>query len=51
MAAGNILLKASIKTTKRKGDKGFPYLKPRELLKKPEGAPLIKTNNRTIEIQ
>lgn len=35
---------------KQQRDKGSPCLKPRELSKKPEGVPLIKTENRTVEI-
>jgi hypothetical protein len=49
--AESILLKASITITKRNGDKGSPYLKPRELLKKLDGLPFTKTEKRTEEIQ
>jgi hypothetical protein len=51
MVAKIILLKASTTITKRKGDKGSPYLRSRELLKKPNRLPFTKTEKRTKEIQ
>jgi hypothetical protein len=47
----NILLKASMTTTNKRGDRGSPYLSPLELLKKPDGEPLTKIEKRTEEIQ
>jgi hypothetical protein len=46
-----ILLKASMTIVKRKGDSGFPYLNPRELLKKPTGEPFTKTEKRIKDMQ
>jgi hypothetical protein len=46
-----ILLKASITITNRKGERGSPCLTPLELLKKPDGEPLIKTEKEAEEIQ
>jgi hypothetical protein len=51
IVAESILLKASITITKRKGDKGSPCLKPRELLKKPNRLPFTRTKKHTEEIQ
>jgi hypothetical protein len=49
--AKNILLKGSMTTTNRRGDKGSSCLGPRELLKKPNREPLTKTENHTKEMQ
>jgi hypothetical protein len=38
-------------TTNRKGDKESPCLKLLELLKKPDGEPITKTEKRIDEIQ
>jgi hypothetical protein len=49
--ANIILLRVSITTTKIRGDNGSPGRKPCELLKKLEGDPFIKMENRTVDIQ
>jgi hypothetical protein len=46
-----ILLKASIIITKRKGDKGFPCLRPGKLPKKLDGVLFAKTEKCIEEIQ
>jgi hypothetical protein len=51
MVIENILLKASMTTTNRRGDRGSPCLSPLELLKKLDGEPLTKTEKRTEEMQ
>jgi hypothetical protein len=38
-------------TTNRRGDRGSPCLSPLELLKKPDGEPLTKTEKHTEEMQ
>ena len=47
----SILLKASITMTNNKGDNGSPYLIPLVLSKKPQGVPLIRMKNLTVEMQ
>jgi hypothetical protein len=47
----NILLKASITTTNRRGDRGSPCLSPLEQLKKLDEEPLTKSKKHTKEMQ
>ena len=47
----NILLKTSITLTKCKGDRRLPCWSPLELSKKPQGLPLIRIEERRIEMQ
>jgi len=49
--AESILLQASIIITKRNDDKWSPYLKPRKIIKKPDGLPFTKREKNTEEIQ
>jgi len=49
--AESILLKTSIIITKRKGDKGFPCLRPGKLPKKLDGVLFAKTEKCIEEIQ
>jgi hypothetical protein len=49
--AAIILLNASIITPNNSGDNGPSYLNPRELLKNHEGEPLMRMENRTVEMQ
>ena len=47
----NNLLNTSITNKNKRGDKGSPWRRPRELAKKPAGDPLISTEKWTVVIQ